>query len=143
MPPEADDKQPWCGFAAETSQDGLFVAFVTIDDSQFRLEVLDTKKDRLLPVGEPPLPPPSTWARENVRMIVDFNWGMAEAGTDGFIGMDSGILVWRGHVLEASYGKDRPSKRSKARRIRRWDLDKLVAEGSAQQPCTHPSGAQP
>jgi len=129
LPPWADDKQPWCGFAAEASQDGLYVAFVAIDDSESRLEVLDTKEDRLLPVGEPPLPPPSAWARENVRRIVDFNWGMAEARTDGFIGMDSGILAWRGHVLEASYGKDGPSMRAKARKIRRWDLDKLAVEG--------------
>jgi hypothetical protein len=67
------------------------------------------------------------WAQENVTKRYDFTWGAAEASTDGFIGMDPGLLVWRGHVLEASYGKDGPIKRARARTTKRWQLDKLAA----------------
>jgi hypothetical protein len=130
IPTLTHDKQAWCAFAAVASQDGRFIALVSDYDFQIKLEALDTREDRLIRLGKPPLPPPSAWARENVTSRADFNWGSAEAGADGFIAMDRGSLVWRGHALEASYGKDGPSRRAKTRTTKRWDLDKLAAKRS-------------
>lgn len=125
--PDDERKGTWCAFTASASPDGRFIVFVSNYDSQDRLDVLDTQSDCLLRVGRPPPPPPSTWAQENISQRAAFVWGEAEAATDGFIGMDPGILVWREHILEASYGKDNPSKRAKVRTIKRWRMDKLVA----------------
>ena len=127
LPEWSEHEGSWCAFAASASEDGRFIVFVSNYDDQVRLEVLDTRSDCLLRIGRPPLPPPSTWAQENVTKRYDFTWGAAEAGTDGFIGMDPGVLVWRGHVLAASYGKDGPIKRARARTTKRWQLDKLAA----------------
>jgi hypothetical protein len=127
VPEWAENKGSWCAFTASASEDGRFIVFVSEYDSRVRLEVLDTDSDCLLRIGRPPLPPPSTWAQENVTKPYDFTWGAAEAGTDGFIGMDPGVLVWRSHVLEVSYGEDSPSKRARTRTTKRWQMDKRAA----------------
>ena len=127
VPEWSEHKGSWCAFAASASEDDRFIALVSHYDSLVRIEVLDTGSDCLLRIGRAPLPPPSTWAEENVKERYDFTWGASEAGTDGFISMDPGVLVWRGHVLEASYGKDGPIKRARARTTKRWQLDKLAA----------------
>jgi hypothetical protein len=127
VPEWAENKGSWCAFTASSSEDGRFIVFVSDYDSRVRLEVLDTRADCLLRIGRAPLPPPSTWAQENVEEPYDFAWGAGEAGTDGFEGMDPGILEWRGHLLEASYGKDTPSKRARSRTPKRWQMDKLAA----------------
>ena len=139
LPAWSENRGSWCAFAAVANQDGRFVVFVSDYDSERALDVLDTKEDRLIRIGEPPLPLPSSWARENVTRRIDFAWGMAEAASDRFIRIDPGILVWHGHVLEASYGKDRPSKRAKPRTTKRWDMDALARPGShCPSPTCHP-----
>ena len=124
-----DDTPPWSGFAAVPSEDGRFVAFIADDDSRPVLDVLDTVLDRHFPLGRPPLPPPSVWAAENVEHRSSFNWGDAQAGADGFIALDQGIVVWVGHTLEVSYGKDGPRRRARARTKRIWDMEVTASSG--------------
>ena len=127
-PPAPTEHGEWCALTAVASDDGRFIAFVSSSRDRIGLEVLDTKRDCIIRIGRPPLPPPSTWAEENVGKPSDFVWGASEAGTDGFVGMDPGILVWRGHVLEASYGRDLPTKRAGLRSKKSWSMAALAGK---------------
>jgi hypothetical protein len=138
-PPASTEYDEWYALAAVASDDGRFVALVSGFGGRIGLTVLDTKRDCMLRIGRPPLPPPSTWAEWNVGKPSDFAWGEADAGTDGFVGMDPGILTWRGRVLEVSYGKDGPTKRANQRRKKRWDMDGLAGKCSVGRPARQQS----
>jgi hypothetical protein len=133
-PPAAIDENAWFALSAVASPDGRFIALVAGFGGRIGLSVLDTTRDCMVRIGRPPLPPPTKWARENVGKRAEFTWGEAAAGTDGFAGLDPGILVWRGSVLEASYGKDSPKARARLRSKKRWNLDELAAKCTVGQP---------
>ena len=115
-------------FAAVPSPDLNYVVFIAIDHNEMGLFVLDVERNALRKLGEAPLPPPLTtkeleYARENPNSL-DCQWGWMASFRDGYMELDSGIIVFvENDLLKVSYGNDTAYQRAKDRNIMSWNLN--------------------
>ena len=116
----AFDRLDYIALAAVTSPSGRYIVFIGGRIGIDGLFVLDTERDTVKKLGQAPSPPPSSYAADSCEGQT-FEWG--GCGTDGYVEMDEGILRFvSDHELEASYGKDKPTKRAKKRWVQRYKL---------------------
>ena len=87
--------------------------------------VLNTDKDLIKVLGDPPAPPPISdpyWQKEALRQC-EGKWEWDFPCFDGYVEMDSGIITFKNNNIYVSYGKDTVDKRSDKRRIKSWKLN--------------------
>ncbi|HXJ20286.1 MAG TPA: hypothetical protein VMT03_08635 [Polyangia bacterium] len=123
---QARHSEDWMALAAVPSPDGRFIVFVgALGEHYFRLQVLDTVKDALYELGQPPAPPPEPHpvAEGSGR---EWDWGDP---IDGVTEMDPGIVTFPDdHTLRVTYGRDTARGRAAKRTVRTWDLQQVVAK---------------
>ncbi len=118
-------------FAAVPSKDGRWVALVGMlggEGKDFRVLVLETRRDVMLDVAAPPAPTPST----NVApkdLGADCPWTSWPCFHDGWVELDPGIITFDGATLKISYGEgDSPQGRDEKRTVKTWDLEALLSK---------------
>ena len=104
-----------------SSPDGRYVAIIgDFYRDTGNLMALDTVRDSLIVLGEPPAPPPGS--ATGVQKESNFTWH-GGGPSDGYLYMDSGILVFTSTgTLRVSYGNDTPKQRATERKIKDWNL---------------------
>jgi hypothetical protein len=120
-------KKQFEAVASLYSPDGSYLALIGapqgVDD--YRLYVLNTDIDQLKLLGNPPAPPPLSKEDRVDPVSIDM-LGPWEAPERHYTELEKGIWKFTApHILQVSYGKDTLKARSKARKIKQWDLSLL------------------
>jgi hypothetical protein len=123
-----NQKQPagWEALAVVPGENLRYVAFVgNLDWGKTQLMVLDTEKDLIKILGDPPAPPPITDSalKKEAQKQVQGKWGWDSLLVGGYTQMDKGIITFKDGVIYASYGKDTVLKRAKKRTVKSWKLN--------------------
>ncbi len=120
-----NDPLSWNALTAVPSEDLKYIAFVgDLGKANTRLIVLNTDKDLMTVLGDPPAPPPISdpyWQKEALRQSPD-NWVWDFPCVDGYVEMDNGIIRFNKDTLSVSYGNDTVIKRSGKRKTKTWKL---------------------
>lgn len=116
-------------FTAVPSVDGRWVALVGVlggGGEDFRVLVLETRRDAIVDVAPPPAPTPSTDVAPK-ELGADCPWTSWPCFHDGWVDLDPGIVTFDGATLKISYGAgDSPQGRDKTRTTKSWDLEKVL-----------------
>jgi hypothetical protein len=118
--PSSFDRAGYVALAALVSPAGQYLAFVGGRGVTDGLHVLDVGRDEVRKVGPAPAPPPDAALRATCGDQA-LEWGSCWA--DGLVELEPGVLRYVSErLLEASYGKDGPAGRARARTVRRFTL---------------------
>ncbi|MFH1533144.1 MAG: hypothetical protein ABIK09_20650 [Pseudomonadota bacterium] len=115
-------------FTAVAAADGRWVALVGLlaEGADFKLLLLDTRRDAMVELGVPPAPTPSTDVAPK-DLGVDCPWTSWSCFHDGWVDLEPGIITFKDGRLEVSYGEgDSPQGRDRKRTVRSWDLEKTM-----------------
>jgi hypothetical protein len=111
-------KEDFLALTAVASPGGRFVAFIGGKSVADGLYVLDTQKNQIRRLGQPPAPPPMDLDFECEER---FQWGTCWA--DGYVPIEPRVLRFDGETtLVATYGRDTHRARAKNRRVQKFAL---------------------
>lgn len=110
-------KLRFLALTAVSSPRGSFVAFIGGREGDVDgLYVLDTGKDEIRRLGDPPAPPPVDFDCDDA-----FQWGTCWA--DGYTAIDPAVMRFEDEsTLVVTYGRDTHTARAQHRRVRRFKL---------------------
>jgi hypothetical protein len=113
--PTAFARDDFFALSSRTSPSGRYVAFVGGRGTNIAgLFVLDTHRDTVERVADPPLPPPRA---DGFTCDEPFGWGSCWA--DDYVELEPNILEFEGETrLLVSYGADTPIARARKRRVK-------------------------
>lgn len=118
--PSAFDRLGYLAMTVIASPGARYIVFIGGQKTTGTLYVLDSERDVVKELGPAPAPPTNVLTR-GICKSEPYEWGTCWG--DGYVEMDTGIIRFKSeHVLEVSYGDDKPLARAKKRWIRRFKL---------------------